>query len=82
MTLREIEEAEVYADKYGPDGPWYCENCGKECATKWVDNGVGPYEFWGSRGVDRRLEEVSRCCEAPVTDINPHPVDEVDKGDE
>ena len=46
--------------------PW-CAGCKKECAVKQVDNGIGPYEFWGQRGTDRRVEFVSDCCEEDLT---------------
>jgi len=36
----------------------YCEECGEFVETALVDNGIGPYEFWGAKGYhhDWRLE--------------------------
>ena len=31
-----------------------------------VDQGIGPYEFWGRKGFDSNLQWVSNCCEAQV----------------
>lgn len=45
-----------------------CTDCGEECETLVVDNGIGSYEYGGSKGVDTRLEVVSDCCQASVTD--------------
>jgi hypothetical protein len=41
-----------------------CSACGKPCGVQVIDEGVGPYEFWGAHGVDVRLVAVSTCCEA------------------
>jgi hypothetical protein len=49
----------------------WCSACGKECYTRIEDEGIGEYEYWGSRGVDVRLVEVSDCCGEPVTDFDP-----------
>jgi len=46
-------------------GP-FCGACGKACDTREVDQGIGAYEAWGYRGVDRRMTTVSHCCEAAV----------------
>ena len=43
-----------------------CENCGEPCEVVTVDMGIGPYEYWGARGNDVRLAEVSDCCEDNV----------------
>jgi hypothetical protein len=36
-----------------------------------VDFGIGSYEYWGAKGVDIRIEEVSSCCEEDWTDEPP-----------
>lgn len=43
-----------------------CSGCGQEVTSVTVDFGIGPYEYWGARGVDTRYEEVSPCCESLV----------------
>lgn len=43
-----------------------CVECGKLCEVKMMDVGEGSYEFWGQRGYDKNLVEVSVCCEAEV----------------
>jgi len=45
-----------------------CENCGEPCEVITVDVGIGPYEYWGARGNDVRLAEVSDCCEDNVVE--------------
>ncbi len=49
----------------------WCMACGQECRSVEVDFGIGPYEFWGFRGVDRDVRLVSNCCEHEVTDVEP-----------
>ena len=44
----------------------YCGQCKKECSVRVVDEGIGAYEFWGSRGVDSHKVVVSNCCDAEV----------------
>lgn len=45
----QIEEVEVQGNLYGFDVTVPYEG-------QVVDNGIGPYEFWGSRGTDVRME--------------------------
>lgn len=46
-----------------------CEECGQPCRGTWADFGIGPYEYWGAKGVDTDYQFVSECCEAPILDI-------------
>ena len=41
----------------------FCSACRKPCEVKLVDDGIGPYEFWGMKGTDTRMVAVSDCCE-------------------
>ena len=43
-----------------------CPDCHEMCEAIVVDNGIGPYEFWGAKGWDSKLEVVSNCCEAQL----------------
>jgi len=45
-----------------------CSNCGHLCGTIEVDNGIGPYEFWGDRGVHHDWQTVSGCCQEYLED--------------
>lgn len=68
---------------YDPDDDrrsGFCAACGKECVAGYIDEGIGSYEYWGARGVDIRLVEVSDCCEAEVLDDPPE--EENDDADE
>lgn len=49
---------------------YICAECKKPCVPRVVDLGIGPYEYWGSKCVDRRPALVSDCCEAEVLDEN------------
>ncbi len=49
-------------DEPGP----FCGSCGEPCEAETADFGVGEYEFWGFRGVDRNVQTVSSCCEADL----------------
>ena len=44
----------------------YCECCGKPCEWEKVDCGIGPYEFWGQRSVDKDIQVLSDCCEGSI----------------
>ena len=44
----------------------FCPDCKESCEPIVVDNGIGPYEFWGARGFHSQIEVVSNCCEAPL----------------
>jgi len=44
----------------------FCFNCGKECSTKVVNEGIGVYEFQGQKGNDKQLSVVSDCCDDDV----------------
>jgi hypothetical protein len=46
----------------------YCAHCLQECGTITIDEGIGAYEYWGDKGVDIRLVEVSDCCEDDLLD--------------
>lgn len=49
-----------------PEG--ICSDCGNACTAKMVDMGIGPYEFWGDRGVHTDWQAVSPCCEAEIVE--------------
>lgn len=52
-----------------PDNHLYeCPACGKGCEIYQADDGIGPYEFWGRKGVDSRPYWASTCCDADVSD--------------
>jgi len=54
----------------------YCTECGELCNAKDVDFGIGAYEYWGQRCVDRNIQTVSDCCEAEIRD---YPLEEDDE---
>lgn len=52
-----------------PEDERYCSVCGaKDPEYKIIDEGIGPYEFWGSRGNDVRLTTGTACCGAGIVD--------------
>ena len=53
---------------------YFCQECELECRGQVVDQGIGPYEFWGQKGIDVREAFVSECCEALVVDIDENEV--------
>ncbi len=46
----------------------YCSSCEKVAEAEEVDEGIGPFEFHGQRGVDVRKVWVSACCGAELLD--------------
>jgi hypothetical protein len=54
-------------DEYVPDEETgTCSHCGEHCTVIGVDDGIGPYEFWGQKGRHVDIVQVSNCCEAKV----------------
>lgn len=51
-----------------------CTKCNQPCEVIKVDFGIGPYEYWGARGIDTFIVAVSNCCEATATHANGWPV--------
>ena len=57
---------------------YICRECGKVCEPNIVDNGIGPYEYWGATGIDHKYDVESDCCWADVEDATRHLVLPVD----
>jgi len=53
-----------FEDSY--DSPVICSDCGQECSVVTVDQGIGGYEYWGSKGVHHDYQPGSSCCGAEV----------------
>lgn len=43
-----------------------CANCGLPCGGVWIDDGIGPYEYWGRRGWHSAWRVASDCCEDEI----------------
>lgn len=41
----------------------YCGSCKEPCDIGWVDDGIGPVEFWGAKSWHHDWNPVSDCCE-------------------
>lgn len=52
-----------------PEG--YCDDCGLPCYGIIIDEGIGPYEYWGYCGVHHDYVYRSHCCEAEILDQSP-----------
>ena len=76
MSHRHSDDCDYDPDDDRRSG--YCSDCGQECTVGVIDEGIGSYEYWGAKGVDVRLVEVSDCCEAEVLDEPPE--EEQDEG--
>lgn len=44
----------------------FCADCHEHCTSVTQDDGIGSYEYWGSKGVHHEYVEVSPCCAAEV----------------
>jgi len=51
-----------------------CTACDEPCNVITINFGIGSYEFWGAAGVDKQIEAVSDCCEAPAVDLIGHDI--------
>lgn len=50
-----------------------CHACGAANPdTKQIDDGIGPYEYFGATGVHHNWVDVTECCEADLSDLEPH----------
>jgi hypothetical protein len=43
-----------------------CPLCKKECTPIRIDDGIGPYEWWGFKGIHHDWRIVSDCCHEDV----------------
>jgi len=49
-----------------------CSECGREVTCVEKDFGIGPYEFWGSKGEHHDYQCVTPCCDAEVVEGEEH----------
>jgi hypothetical protein len=66
--MREMDEDYEYPEDPRQHVKGVCSECGERCESVPVDCGIGPYEYWGYKSVDRDIRELSPCCEAEVVD--------------
>ena len=71
MKTREEVNAQMELDSQD----WWCLACRQKCHVKQVDNGIGPYEYWGAKGVHHDYMLESRCCDSEVVDYELEPED-------
>jgi hypothetical protein len=58
-----------YESAYDDSLPYgICDSCGEYCQATVVDEGIGPYEYWGSKGVHHQYVTCSPCCNAEVVE--------------
>jgi len=59
------KELDEYFYDEDPDDPGiqFCLGCGEEVRIVKKDFGIGPYEFWGARGVDHDYHWVCSKCD-------------------
>lgn len=69
MFDREYDECDDDGESDLPSG--YCANCGEECVGISVDNGIGPYEYFGSKGTHHQWDIESSCCNASLLGHSP-----------
>ena len=50
-------------------GTGFCKECG-EVEVVWIDNGIGPYEYWGQKCNQHDWQVVCEQCEQPVEDFD------------
>jgi len=43
-----------------------CPHCHKDVEGKWVDEGIGAYEYWGAKGVHTQMDFVCEECDGPL----------------
>jgi len=50
--------------RYRPTPCGYCAECGYEGPLSVVDEGIGPYEYWGFRGYHHDYQTICPECES------------------
>lgn len=65
-------------DPTGADVTGWCSDCHEACHGTQINIGIGPYEFQGSKGFDRRMVIASHCCHAGILESNPNAADDDD----
>jgi len=48
--------------------PYTCSACKAPCRGKWINTGLGSYEFWGQKHFDNVPDFVSECCDEPTVE--------------
>jgi hypothetical protein len=43
-----------------------CPNCHADVQGTWIDEGIGTYEYWGAKCVDKRMAFVCEECDEPL----------------
>ncbi len=41
----------------------FCGHCKEPCDIKWLDDGIGPVEFWGAKSWHEDWTAYSDCCD-------------------
>lgn len=52
----------------------FCSLCRNECGYKIINEGIGPYEYWGAICNDTQLAVVSTCCREYCLDEYDDPI--------
>lgn len=57
--------------KYDPDPEYNYGDCPEHGRVKaeWEDQGIGAYEYWGAKGIDRRMVAVCPECGANLENV-------------
>ena len=51
-------------------GSTYCKHCEKDVDVYSEDFGIGPYEFWGSKGYDSQIGFFCSECDEEIEDYD------------
>jgi len=43
-----------------------CPHCHKDVEGTWIDEGIGPYEYWGAKGNDTHMHFVCEECDGEL----------------
>ena len=53
-----------------------CPSCNRKAYLTVIDEGIGPYEFWGMPGWHHDYRVVTECCNAYVDGYSPEDLKE------
>lgn len=65
------DRCEVYDDNDSDHIEGWCSECHQKCTSETFDDGIGAYEYWGTRGTHHCYVEVSPCCQADMLEHEP-----------
>jgi len=56
-------------DEYEAPPQGYCNDCKEEVLIAYMDHGIGPYEYWGAKGIQKDVRATCTVCGSCDVDV-------------